>query len=94
VTARLYLDDPPPGDAVRGLIDWPFRHALMRHHGLMHVVNTVALRQLGGVITGVQLGPDRSRIDFRLAAFSREQIPEFAARVHDVIDRGLGVTAS
>jgi misacylated tRNA(Ala) deacylase len=94
VTARLYLDDPPPGDAVRGLIDWPFRHALMRHHGLMHVVNTVALRQLGGVITGVQLGPDRSRIDFRLAAFSREQIPEFEARVNDVIDRGLAVTSS
>ena len=86
--------DLSPGESVRGVIDWPFRHALMRHHGLMHVVNTVALRHLGGVITGVQLGPDRSRIDFRLTGFSREQIPEFEARVSDVIDRGLAVTSS
>jgi misacylated tRNA(Ala) deacylase len=86
--------DSTPGEAVRGAIDWPFRYALMRHHGLMHVVNTVARRQFGGVITGVQIGPGRSRIDFRLARFSREQIPDFEERVNDVIDRGLPVTSS
>lgn len=82
------------GEAVRGAIDWPFRYALMRHHGLMHVVNTVALRRFGGVITGVQIGPDRSRIDFKLGGFSREQIPDFEDRVNDVIDRGLPITSS
>lgn len=48
--------DLPPGTAVRGELDWPWRHALMRAHALMHVVNTVARDWLGGVITGVQLG--------------------------------------
>lgn len=86
--------DPAAGDAVRGTIDWPFRYALMRHHGLMHVVNTVARQHFGGVITGVQIGPDRSRIDFKLTGFSREQIPEFESRVNAVIDRGLPVTSS
>ncbi len=86
--------DPAAGEPVRGAIDWPFRYALMRHHGLMHVVNTVARRQFGGVITGVQIGPDRSRIDFKLAGFSREQIPEFEKRVNDVIERALPVRSS
>jgi len=86
--------DLAAGEAVRGAIDWPFRHALMRHHGLMHVVNTVALQRFGGIITGVQLGPDRSRIDFKLDGFSREQIPDFEDRVNDVIERGLPVTSS
>ncbi|MBI1875367.1 MAG: alanyl-tRNA editing protein [Acidobacteria bacterium] len=86
--------DPVAGDAVRGTIDWPFRYALMRHHGLMHVVNTVARQHFGGVITGVQIGPGRSRIDFKLAGFSREQIPDFEDRVNAVIDRGLRVTSS
>jgi misacylated tRNA(Ala) deacylase len=86
--------DPAAGEAVHGAIDWPFRYALMRHHGLMHVVNAVAFRQFGGVITGVQIGPDRSRIDFRLGGFSRERIPDFEGRVNEVIGRGLAVTSS
>jgi misacylated tRNA(Ala) deacylase len=86
--------DPAVGEVVRGTIDWPYRYALMRHHGLMHVVNTVARQRFGGVITGVQIGPDRSRIDFKLAGFSREQILDFENRVNDVIDRGLRVTSS
>jgi misacylated tRNA(Ala) deacylase len=86
--------DPAAGEAVRGTIDWPFRYALMRHHGLMHLVNTVARQAFGGVITGVQLGPDRSRIDFKLAGFSRERIAEFERRVNDVIARGLPVRSS
>ncbi|HEY6105416.1 MAG TPA: alanyl-tRNA editing protein [Anaeromyxobacteraceae bacterium] len=86
--------DPAKGEAVRGAIDWPFRYALMRHHGLMHVVNAVAFRQFGGVITGVQIGPERSRIDFRLDGFSREEIPDFEGRVNEVIGRGLAVASS
>jgi misacylated tRNA(Ala) deacylase len=86
--------DPAPGTAVRGAIDWPYRYALMRHHGLMHVVNTVARDRFGGVITGVQLGSPRSRIDFRLADFARGQVGEFEARVNDVIERGLPVRSS
>jgi misacylated tRNA(Ala) deacylase len=82
------------GAAVRGILDWPYRHALMRHHGLMHVVNTVARELFGGVITGVQIGPERSRIDFRLEAFSRERIPELEQRVNEVLDRDLPVTSS
>jgi misacylated tRNA(Ala) deacylase len=86
--------NPAKGATVRGLIDWQFRYALMRHHALMHVVNTVARQRFGGTITGVQLGPERSRIDFNLTGFSREQIPEFEKLVNDVIDRGLVVTSS
>ncbi len=82
------------GEAVQGAIDWAFRYAVMRHHGLMHVVNTVARQRFDGVITGVQIGPDRSRIDFKLAGFSREQIADFENRVNDVIDRGLPITSS
>lgn len=84
----------PPGTRVHGALDWPYRHALMRHHGLMHVVNAVAREAFGGIITGVQIGPDRSRIDFKLPSFAREQLPEFEARVNAAIARGLRVAAA
>ncbi len=82
------------GAAVRGAVDWGHRYALMRHHGLMHVVNTVARQRFGGVITGVQIGPERSRIDFRLAAFSREQLPELEGAVNEVVAGDLAVTST
>jgi len=83
-----------PGAPVRGALDWPYRHALMRHHALMHVVNTVARDQFGGVITGVQLGPERSRIDLKLAGFSRDRIPALEERVNEVLARHLPVTST
>jgi misacylated tRNA(Ala) deacylase len=86
--------DLTAGEPVHGAIDWAYRYALMRHHGLMHIVNTVARQQLGGVITGVQIGPDRSRIDFKLAGFTREQIPALEQGVNQAIERRLPVRAS
>jgi misacylated tRNA(Ala) deacylase len=86
--------DLAPEAAVHGELDWPWRHALMRAHALMHVVNTIARDRFGGIITGVQLGAERSRIDFKLAGFSREQIPELEAHVNEVLARGLPITSS
>ena len=83
-----------PGEGVRGSVDWPYRYALMRHHGLMHVVNAVAREHYAGTITGVQIGPDRSRIDFKLSGFGREQLPELEARVNEAIRRDLPVRSS
>ena len=83
-----------PGTPVRGELDWPFRHAVMRHHGLLHVVNTVARERFAGVITGVQIGPERSRIDLRLEGFARERIPELEDAVNGVLARAAPVTAS
>jgi misacylated tRNA(Ala) deacylase len=76
--------EAPAGLAVRGVLDWPHRYALMRHHALMHVVNTVAQRSFDGLITGVQLGPDRSRIDLRLPA-GFDGAAELETRVNDAL---------
>lgn len=83
-----------PGTVVRGALDWPYRYALMRHHALMHVVNTVAQRDFDGLITGVQIGPDRSRIDFRLAARRREAAEELEGRVNAVLAEPRAIAAA
>jgi misacylated tRNA(Ala) deacylase len=79
------------GDAVRGELDWPFRFALMRGHALLHVVNTLARDRFGAVITGAQIGADRSRIDLRLGDFDRARLPAFEDEVNAVIARDLPV---
>jgi misacylated tRNA(Ala) deacylase len=83
-----------PGTSVAGAIEWPFRHALMRQHALLHIVNTIARDRHGAAMTGCQLGLGRSRIDFKIADFSRDWLPSFEAEVNAVIDRALPVSSS
>ena len=83
-----------PGLPVRGRLDWPRRHALMRHHCLLHVVNALAHQRFGGLVSGAEIGPERSRVDLSVTAFSRDDLPAFEAAVNEVIHRALAVRAS
>jgi misacylated tRNA(Ala) deacylase len=80
------------GGACSVSLDADRRLRLMRFHTAMHVFNTVMLRGYDGWITGVQMGPERSRIDFRV-----EYTPELTRRVEDevnaVIARQLAIDA-
>ncbi|AKU95095.1 Ser-tRNA(Ala) deacylase [Labilithrix luteola] len=82
------------GDEVRAVLDWSFRFELMRHHALMHIVNTVARDRFDGAITGAQLGVERSRIDLKLDGFGREQLGVFEAEVNAVIAKRLAIASS
>lgn len=84
----------PIGAAVLCTIDWAFRYAVMRHHALMHVVNTVASRGYGGLQTGTQLGPDRSRVDFQFPRFDRSLLPNLEATVNEVIGRDMPISSA
>ena len=82
------------GQTVHGRLDWPRRLALMRHHCLLHVVNALARQRFGGLVSGAEIGPERSRVDLSVTAFSRDDLPAFEAAVNEVIRRALSVRAS
>lgn len=84
----------PAGEAIHGTLDWPRRFALMRYHCLLHVVNAVAHQRFGGLVSGAEIAPERSRIDLSVSAFTRDDVPAFEAEVNDVIRRALRVHAS
>jgi misacylated tRNA(Ala) deacylase len=69
------------------------RLALTRYHTVLHVLNTIALRDYRGWITGVQIGVDQSRIDFKLDALSAELCAELAHKVNAVIAGNHAVKA-
>jgi misacylated tRNA(Ala) deacylase len=85
--------DVPLAAHVRGTIEWPTRYACMRYHCLLHVVNAVALRRFGGLVTGAQIAQDRSRVDLSVPGFTREDVPAFEAEVNAVAREGRRVTA-
>ncbi|MEO8661655.1 MAG: alanyl-tRNA editing protein [Bryobacteraceae bacterium] len=64
------------------------RLALTRYHTVLHVLNTIALRDYKAWITGAQIGTDYSRIDFKWDGFSAAACPELEAKVNAVLDAG------
>ena len=65
-------------DAVR-------RIALSRHHTVLHILNTIALRDHNAWITGAQIAEDYARIDFKWEGFSPAVSGELERQVNAVI---------
>jgi Ser-tRNA(Ala) deacylase AlaX len=74
------------GQPVTLILNRERRLSLMRYHTVLHVLNTIALREYGGWITGVQIAADYSRIDFKLEGFSAAMCAELERRVNAVLD--------
>jgi misacylated tRNA(Ala) deacylase len=56
---------PAPGTVVEAVLDWGPRHRHMRMHTALHLLCSLIP---GAGVTGGQIGADRSRLDFDLAA--------------------------
>jgi misacylated tRNA(Ala) deacylase len=85
---HLSKSTPPPGlvgQPAKLSLNRERRLALMRYHTVLHVLNTVALREYGGWITGVQIGTDYSRIDFKIEGFSAAMCSELEFKVNSVL---------
>jgi len=73
------------GQHVRLQVNRERRLALTRYHTVLHVLNTIALRDYGGWITGVQIGTQYSRIDFKLEGLSAALCTELQDKVNAVL---------
>jgi Ser-tRNA(Ala) deacylase AlaX len=81
------------GDVTRGIIDWDRRYTLMRMHTAAHIISEVFHKDSGALITGNQLGLDKSRIDFSLENFDREKMSEYFAKANEIVEKDLKIKA-
>ncbi|MFH1105877.1 MAG: alanyl-tRNA editing protein, partial [Candidatus Aenigmatarchaeota archaeon] len=80
-------------DAVIGKIDWERRYALMRAHTAAHLLSEIFNRETGALITGNQLGIEKSRIDFSLEIMDREKVAECFRKANETAKQNLPVAA-
>jgi misacylated tRNA(Ala) deacylase len=73
------------GTVVHLAVDRVRRLIVARYHTALHVLNTVALRDYGALITGVQIGLEHSRIDFALDAWTPALGAELEGKVNAVL---------
>jgi len=81
------------GQRVSLAVDAARRSALARYHTVLHVLNTIALRDHGGWITGAQIAEDYARIDFKLEKLSPELCADLEAKVNAVLEADHPVSA-
>ena len=68
------------GDAAQGTLDWERRYQLMRTHTAMHILCGVVWRDYAASVTGGNMEPGQSRMDFEFAALSKELCAQIEAK--------------
>ena len=75
------------GAEVKGKLDWDRRHRIMRMHTSAHLLSAIFNKKTGALITGNQIEPDKSRIDFSLEDFDRERMLTYCTEANAAITR-------
>jgi misacylated tRNA(Ala) deacylase len=91
------LEQPPSfkvGDSVHGILDWERRYRIMKMHTAAHMLSAIVNRETGALITGNQISPDESRVDFSVEQFDREKFNHYVDLANEVVRRGVDVTTS
>ncbi|HXW36460.1 MAG TPA: alanyl-tRNA editing protein [Nitrososphaerales archaeon] len=80
-----------PGDVVHGKLDWERRYRIMRMHTSAHIISAIVNGLSGAMITGNQIAPDESRVDFNLEPFDKDVVSGYIDKVNAEAERGLDV---
>ncbi len=80
-----------PGEIVEGEIDWDRRYRLMRMHTGLHVLGAIFYERMGALVTGNQIGVDRSRVDVNIEGFKRELIGSILEEANRILSEGRKV---
>ncbi|MBI4176797.1 MAG: alanyl-tRNA editing protein [Candidatus Aenigmarchaeota archaeon] len=83
-----------PGDNVTGKIDWNRRYVLMRMHTAAHILSSVFNKEAGVLITGNQLGVEKSRMDFNMEIIDKEKINSYIEAANRIVAENVPVEAS
>ncbi len=81
------------GDKIHGIINWPWRYKMMRMHTAAHILSSIINKETGALITGNQLGQDKSRVDFDLEKFDREQLESYIGKANAQLEKGQEITS-
>ena len=80
------------GDKVHCRVDWDRRYRLMKMHTSIHLLSEVIYRDTGSLITGGQLGIEKSRMDFALQEYDPEKIKSYIDKANELIEKDLQVS--
>lgn len=79
------------GEKIRCLLDWKKRYRMMRMHTAAHILSGIIEKETNALISGNQLGMEKSRIDFNLENFDREKMKEYVEKANEIVKKALPI---
>lgn len=76
---------------IHGVLDWERRYRIMRMHTSAHLLSSIFNKQTEALITGNQIEPEKSRIDFSLEDFDRERMLSLCNQANEAIAKNPAV---
>jgi len=73
------------GKTVRGILDWERRHKQMRLHTLLHAISSILYKKYGTTVTGGNITPEKSRVDFDIDHLRQERVHEIETAIKEII---------
>jgi Ser-tRNA(Ala) deacylase AlaX len=77
------------GDRVHCVLDWERRYRLMRMHTAAHVLGSTMHRELGVLITGNELGEEKTRFDFSMESFDKDVFERMVVKANESLSQDL-----
>jgi misacylated tRNA(Ala) deacylase len=88
------LDSKYCGTSVKGILDWERRYKQMRLHTVLHTISSILYKKYGTTVTGGNITPEKSRVDFDIDHLRQERIQEIETIVKKIIDGDHKVSVS
>ncbi len=88
VSLELDREGLKPGQKVHCILDWERRYKLMRLHTAVHVLASVVNKRTGALITGNYLDIDKSRMDFNLENFDKDEFMRYIEETNAILAEG------
>ncbi len=79
------------GDQVHCILDWERRYRLMRSHTAAHTLISILCSETGALVTGNDVGVERTRFDFNLDSFEREVFLKYIDRANKLFQQDIPV---
>lgn len=79
------------GRPVHCILDWERRYRIMKMHTTAHILSAIIHNETGALITGNQIRPDESRIDFSLEQFDKDKLIYYVNKVNVIAKIGIEV---
>jgi Ser-tRNA(Ala) deacylase AlaX len=79
------------GEEVHCILDWARRYKLMRSHTAAHTFASLLCSGTGALITGNQLGVDKTRFDFSLENFDRSILQKYVDEANKLFKKDIPV---
>ncbi len=91
ISNEVDLEGLQTGDNVKLVLDWERRYLFMKYHTAMHLLISTINKHSGALITGNQIGEEKSRLDLSLENFDREAFVKYVNEVNEIIKKDAKV---